>query len=233
MDTTQYHWHHIIPRHAGGTDEPSNLVRLSVEEHAEAHRVLWEQYGRPQDKLAWLLLSGKTDEAEAARIQLTKDVMIRRWQDPDAREKQAERMKGNKIGVGRKWTPTDKTKQRISASQKKRFEEQPHNRIGTMHTEETKEKIRQSCKANSAHKENSLINLEKARIARKGKPQTDHQKQRAREANAAQWQVTTPTGEVFVITNLRQYCLEHHLSQGNLVTYGHTKGYRAIKYTNA
>jgi hypothetical protein len=44
------HKHHIIPRHAGGTDDPSNLVELSIEEHAEAHRVLYEKYDRWQDK---------------------------------------------------------------------------------------------------------------------------------------------------------------------------------------
>jgi hypothetical protein len=46
------HKHHIIPRHAGGTDDPSNLVELSIEEHAEAHRVLYEKYDRWQDN--WL-----------------------------------------------------------------------------------------------------------------------------------------------------------------------------------
>ena len=52
------HTHHIIPRHAGGTDDPSNLIELTVEEHAEAHRVLYEQYGRKQDLLAYKMLSG-------------------------------------------------------------------------------------------------------------------------------------------------------------------------------
>lgn len=59
------HWHHIIPKHAGGTDEPSNLVLLTVEEHAEAHKKLWEQYGRWQDKVAWQTLSGQIDIQEA------------------------------------------------------------------------------------------------------------------------------------------------------------------------
>ena len=53
-----YHNHHIIPKHIGGTDDPSNLVKLTIEEHSEAHRLLYEQYGRWQDKLAWLGLSG-------------------------------------------------------------------------------------------------------------------------------------------------------------------------------
>lgn len=70
MSKVIYHRHHIIPRHAGGTDDPDNLVLLTIAEHAEAHRLLWEQHGRVQDKLAWLMLSGKTEEAEAARIEL-------------------------------------------------------------------------------------------------------------------------------------------------------------------
>ena len=37
-----YHKHHIIPKHMGGTDDPSNLIELTIEEHAEAHRKLFE-----------------------------------------------------------------------------------------------------------------------------------------------------------------------------------------------
>lgn len=40
------HKHHIIPKHAGGSDDPSNIVVLTVEEHAEAHRKLYEKHGR-------------------------------------------------------------------------------------------------------------------------------------------------------------------------------------------
>ena len=28
----------------GGTDEPSNIVLLSIEEHAEAHKKLYEEF---------------------------------------------------------------------------------------------------------------------------------------------------------------------------------------------
>ena len=45
--------HHIIPKHIGGTDNPSNIVELSVEEHALAHKKLYEEHGRWQDKIAW------------------------------------------------------------------------------------------------------------------------------------------------------------------------------------
>jgi hypothetical protein len=52
------HKHHIIPRHMGGTDDPSNLIELTVDEHAEAHRILYEQHGNWKDYLAWKGLSG-------------------------------------------------------------------------------------------------------------------------------------------------------------------------------
>ena len=57
--------HHIVPRHIGGTDDPNNIRSLTIEQHAEAHRLLWEQYGRWQDRAAWLLLSKHTEEGWA------------------------------------------------------------------------------------------------------------------------------------------------------------------------
>jgi hypothetical protein len=53
-----YHMHHIIPRHMGGTDDPDNLIRLTIEEHAEEHRKLYEKYGKKEDYWAWKGLAG-------------------------------------------------------------------------------------------------------------------------------------------------------------------------------
>lgn len=50
---TIYHTHHIVPRHMGGTDDSSNLIKLTIEEHAEAHRKLYEEHGHWQDKIAY------------------------------------------------------------------------------------------------------------------------------------------------------------------------------------
>ena len=58
------HKHHIIPRHAGGTDSADNLVELTIEEHALAHKLLYEQHGRWQDRVAWLSLSGIMQDSE-------------------------------------------------------------------------------------------------------------------------------------------------------------------------
>jgi hypothetical protein len=62
------HIHHIIPKHMGGTDEPDNLIELTIEEHAEAHRKLYEEHKNEYDRIAWLSLSGQINISEAKRL---------------------------------------------------------------------------------------------------------------------------------------------------------------------
>ena len=52
----------------GGTDDASNLIELTIEEHAEAHRKLWEEHGKWQDEIAWKTLSGQISRAEAIKL---------------------------------------------------------------------------------------------------------------------------------------------------------------------
>lgn len=58
------HKHHKIPRHAGGSNEPDNIVELTIEQHADAHRLLFEEFGRWQDYVAWKSLAGMIGEEE-------------------------------------------------------------------------------------------------------------------------------------------------------------------------
>ena len=51
----------------GGTDDPSNIIELSVEDHAEAHRKLWEEHGIQYDFIAWRCLSGQITNEEAQK----------------------------------------------------------------------------------------------------------------------------------------------------------------------
>jgi hypothetical protein len=65
---TIYHNHHIIPKHAGGTDAEENIERgITVPVHADRHRVLFEEHGREQDRIAWQMLSGQIGLEEATR----------------------------------------------------------------------------------------------------------------------------------------------------------------------
>ena len=59
------HKHHIVPRHMGGDDNPYNITELSIEDHAEAHRILYDKYGKEEDKIAWQMLSGRIQPEEA------------------------------------------------------------------------------------------------------------------------------------------------------------------------
>ena len=52
----------------GGTDDPSNLIELTVEEHAEAHRKLFEEHRSTYDFVAWKALSGQITADEARRL---------------------------------------------------------------------------------------------------------------------------------------------------------------------
>jgi hypothetical protein len=65
------HKHHIIPKYAGGNDDEINLVELTIEEHAEAHRKLYEKHGHWQDYLAWQGLAGLMKKEELVKKMLS------------------------------------------------------------------------------------------------------------------------------------------------------------------
>ena len=52
----------------GGSDDAFNLIELTVEEHAKAHRLLWEEHGQWEDEVAWKALSGQIKMSEASKI---------------------------------------------------------------------------------------------------------------------------------------------------------------------
>lgn len=73
----------------GGSDNPSNIELLTIEEHAERHRVLFEKYGHPQDEIAYKGLLKQIDKAEITK-RLQKLPKTEEW-----KRKMSERMKGS------------------------------------------------------------------------------------------------------------------------------------------
>ena len=102
------HRHHIIPRHAGGSDDQSNLVTLTIHEHAEAHKKLFEEHGRWQDEVAWRQLSGQIDCAEALK------------------EAQVKSNKGKQRKLG--YITPEETKRKISQKLKGRKHSEEHRK---------------------------------------------------------------------------------------------------------
>lgn len=61
------HKHHIVPKHSGGTDDPSNLIEVSITQHAMWHYANWSLHKRPEDFLAWKGLSGQYSKQQIIR----------------------------------------------------------------------------------------------------------------------------------------------------------------------
>ena len=53
-----WHRHHIIPKHAGGTDDPDNILKCNVAMHAFLHEQLYKEHCREEDRLAYRGLRG-------------------------------------------------------------------------------------------------------------------------------------------------------------------------------
>jgi len=120
----------------GGSNDVSNLIELPVWAHSEVHKRLWEVYGNIEDKIAYCVLSGKTEEVEKLRIEF-------------AKSKYKEWLLNNEKGV-QNW------KKNISNSLKgKRFlpdehyQKQAQKFKGIPRTQEVKEKISKTKKGKS------------------------------------------------------------------------------------
>lgn len=58
------HKHHIIPCYMGGTNDPTNLVEVTVTQHAMFHYCNYQLWGNEQDKIAYRGLSGSIGKEE-------------------------------------------------------------------------------------------------------------------------------------------------------------------------
>jgi hypothetical protein len=70
--------HHIIPSHRGGSDASWNLVTLTLSEHAEAHKLLYDNYDFKEDLAAHYMISGNLDKGFELIRQLARQTMKER-----------------------------------------------------------------------------------------------------------------------------------------------------------
>lgn len=150
------HIHHIIPKHMGGTDDSSNLIELTVEEHALAHLRLYEQHGHWQDKVAYEGLMGRIGQEEILRLkQGLANKGRKRSPETIAKLKESCRLRTERQRADGTLERANK-KRSESHKGKKKSEEHLANwtksRKGHKVSEETREKIRQTLAETRAKK---------------------------------------------------------------------------------
>jgi len=147
----------------GGTDDSSNIVELTVEEHAEAHRKLYEQHGRWEDNLAYKALSGAIGKEEI--ILERQREAGRRVKSPEERAKLSKSLKGRKLSAEHKAniskglmgtiaSAEEKAKiskaltgRKLSAETKRKISGENNHQYGKKHSAERKAQISKSMKA--------------------------------------------------------------------------------------
>lgn len=213
--------HHIIPRHIGGTDDPSNLIELTLEEHIQAHKDLYEEHGRWQDRIAYQMMSGQIGKEEGIR-QIQREANL-----------------GNQNFLGGKHTL--EARKKISDFQKKNMLGKKHA-LGHKKTEETKRIIAEKSMGNTAALGHKHTDVSKAKMSiaksKPRKPLTEDHKENVSKAmkgntngrhKALKWSITDPSGKTFEITNLAKFARETGLQRANLATGHKSKGYTAVK----
>ena len=113
------HKHHIVPRHMGGTDDPSNLIEVTIEEHAELHLDLYLTHGLMGDWLAFHMLSGQISAAEATKQAQIHANRTRVWSE-ESRKKISDANKAREINYFERRVFTPEYRKKLSDAAKNR-----------------------------------------------------------------------------------------------------------------
>lgn len=180
MSKQLYHTHHIIPKHFGGTNDPSNLIKLTISEHAAWHYELWVYWGKTEDWLAWKGLSGCISKEEIRRLAISNATKGKTYEEIHGKEKALQLKQQRKLAMQ-----------------------------GKPKSPEHIEKHRQAIIGKKASKE-TLIKL------------------------SNKWEITDPNNNMHIVINLRQFCRDNNLDQGNMVnqSLGKIKTYKGWKVKN-
>ena len=111
------HKHHIAPKHAGGTDDPDNLVYLSVKEHAIAHAKLYLEHGDLKDYVAYKGLRQQIGKEELFKATSSIGGLNNKGK-PKSKEHALKISQANKNNPKLQTPHTEEHKQNISKSMK-------------------------------------------------------------------------------------------------------------------
>jgi hypothetical protein len=126
--------HHIIPKYEGGTDHPSNLVKLPRRLHQEVHHRRWLVYNTISDLYAFQLLGGNLTDDELSTIYEDQVKRCKR----DQKKLTAARLNSDK------WRQSHQTEE---YRQRKREQSILLNKLGKINSKETSKLISERKKA--------------------------------------------------------------------------------------
>jgi hypothetical protein len=171
--------HHILPRSLGGSDDPSNIICLTVRQHYIAHWMLWKAYGGAM-AVAFDYMSGikrygsrlPSRTVEALKADVSKRISERPVSE-ETRKKQSQAKLGKKLTpehiekvrqtrIGVKLS--DQWKANVSAAKRGRG----NGRLGCAMSEQTKQRIGDAQRGALNHmtgRKHSPETREKMRIA--------------------------------------------------------------------
>lgn len=169
------HRHHKIPKHAGGTNDPSNIEHLTLEEHAAAHEELWKTHGKIEDYCAWKGLTGLLTKKEIYQAMVRQPKSSWFTSAPDARR-----------------TPTPERIAKMAASLRGR-------KLSDEHKARLSEKLK-GRKKKPRTKEHCLA-ISRGKMGKKIKPCSDNR--RAKISNALMGRTLTPEHAAKIAMALR------------------------------
>lgn len=106
----------------GGTDDPSNLVEVTIEQHAELHLDLYLQHGQMGDWLAYHMLSGQISAQEATRQAQIHANKTRVWSE-ESRKKISDANKAREINYFARREFTPEYRKKLSDAAKRRSDQ--------------------------------------------------------------------------------------------------------------
>ena len=118
------HNHHLLPKHLGGSDNPSNIVKgISITRHAMFHFANWQLWKSEGDRIAYMALAGTIGKEETIKMVLSLagkkggESAVKSGQLSEAARKQPRNVRKS---IGKKlsnWNQTNRGKNRRNSRQ--------------------------------------------------------------------------------------------------------------------